>query len=824
MAINSLSSASRGLAGLASGMDTQSMVDAMLSGTQAKIDKQNANKTILTYKRDMYRDVITSLRTLQNDFFSFSSTNNLLSSTFFNSMSASTKSTAFKVTATSDAPAGNTTVNSITQLAQSLKLKAKNTAASEVKGTLNTSALKEGATIDVTLDGVRKTINLPTSEEAKKNPQKFAEELQASITHAFGNGITVTNNNGTIQFAATDNSRQFLITGTKESMDVLGMKSGVSNKINGKMRLDEINFKTPLQGENFKFTINGVQFTAKADESLNSIISKINASEANVRVAYSDLEDKFTIESTVSGEGTSITMSQESGNLLTAMFGHTGTSGIEGNQIFTTSTSLEAGNAVSEDELKRFVEAGGKFSLTVNGKEISVTIPKDKTNPNDVVTHINEELKKALGNEDVKLNYDGGTKKVTLQTKAGTEVVAGNGMTALGFASGATNKTAATEDSKLVDLGMKSGGTITIGNQTITIDDSTTIKQLVEKINSALGGDGKTKGAEFKDGKIAIFGVVVPMDLTFSNADDAKKLFGENVSGTIKLGEAQNGTATTMEEVTKGQNAMLQINGVDVERNSNTFTVNGLQYELTATTNEVQSVDVTRNTDQIYEGIVKFMDEYNKLVDKVGELTKADPTYKQYPPLTPEQKKEMSENEIKLWEEKSKQGLLRNDDAISTIMDEMRTAFLARPDGSKISLYDLGIQTTYDYEKGIGGKLTFTGGDNGAKLKEMIAQNPQEVERLFNDPENGIATKLNKAIERGSKSGTGSLVKLAGSTGVPDTASKIYREMRDIDKTLENLQRTYNAQYNRYWKQFNSMEQMISNMNQQSSWLMSQFS
>ena len=41
------------IAGLASGMDTESMVQSMLSGTQSKIDKQTGLKQQLEWKPDI---------------------------------------------------------------------------------------------------------------------------------------------------------------------------------------------------------------------------------------------------------------------------------------------------------------------------------------------------------------------------------------------------------------------------------------------------------------------------------------------------------------------------------------------------------------------------------------------------------------------------------------------------------------------------------------------------------------------------------------------------------------------------------------------------
>ena len=81
-------SSNKGFSGLASGMDTESMVEALLSGTQAKIDKQNALRQQTVWKQEIYREIITQMNTFQNKYFGSSSSTNFLSSTFFNAMNA----------------------------------------------------------------------------------------------------------------------------------------------------------------------------------------------------------------------------------------------------------------------------------------------------------------------------------------------------------------------------------------------------------------------------------------------------------------------------------------------------------------------------------------------------------------------------------------------------------------------------------------------------------------------------------------------------------------------------------------------------------------
>ena len=69
------------------------------------------------------------------------------------------------------------------------------------------------------------------------------------------------------------------------------------------------------------------------------------------------------------------------------------------------------------------------------------------------------------------------------------------------------------------------------------------------------------------------------------------------------------------------------------------------------------------------------------IMDKIHSLFVEDPYYKDYAPLTDEQKAEMSDREIELWEEKAKTGLLRGDSALNAIWDDLRSTIYAKPSG-----------------------------------------------------------------------------------------------------------------------------------------------
>lgn len=903
MAINSLNSASKGLSGLASGMDTQSMVDAMLSGTQAKIDKQMANKTILGYKQGMYRDMYSSLVNFQNTFISYSapSATNMYNSAFYNTMSAASKASAFKVTAGTSAGAGKVTINSISQLATSAKVKSGASVSGVVKGKLNIAAADDKE-VQITLDGVSKTIKLSGKDAngVALTEAQFRTQLQDSINKEFGNGIIVGGTGDELTLTAADTSREFRITGNASSMEVLGLPTGVSNKVNDMLRLSDVNFGTPLTGNSYKFTINGEKFEFDSSTELYKVIDKINSSNANVKVRYSALEDRFIMESTVSGvkldangNNVGIEMSQEDGNLLTAMFGVAGGGNVSGSKQYVTqdifgklsgvTLDYKPGDVISADDATKIADAmktvAGEFnrltksnelklSFMIDGEQVDVVIPKrELTDPNDPDSPLKEyTLDDIIGkiNADPKF-VDKGV-KFELQTETdvngnpipGGQFTGGMGLTApsgvevqlnpllqSAFGLSPTNVREATGSDTLAAARIGDFNSV-VGNSTIRITTGMTMDEAAAAIQQQLRDYAQANGqsdvskitvkfnSDEAKGGFRVCGIDIPMKMELGG--EGEKLFGAT--------ELKFNTAGAAADFTAGQNAKLVIDGVEVERNSNDFTIDGLSFELKSTYNTAkdpkvsEEIFVSRDTDKIFSGISKFVEDYNKLLESAWGKLKEDATYKEYPPLTDKQKAAMSDKEVELWEKKSQEGLLRGDDTIEAIMDSMRRALNNHPAGSKYSLADFGITTSYDMDKGIGGKLVFT--DNGETLKKMIAQEPEALEKLMSDRETGLLSELNKVLT-GATTGNDknnvpkpgdkvrdyaqlSLVDIAGRPGVSDTASSIYKEVREINQNLENLNRKYKAEYQRYWKQYNAMEQIISNMNQQSSWLSQQFS
>lgn len=867
------------MSGLASGLDTEDMVEKLLSGTQAKIDKQNAKKQQVEWKQEIYRDMITKINGFQDKYFSFFGTGNtnLLSSSFYNVMTAASTSSAVKVTsATSSAPS-NMVINSIKQLARSYKAEtADNHAVTKaLEGKTNLSAFNDENkeySFDVMLDGVRKSIKFKGSTD--KN--SVINNINASLKKVFGNTVEAEFNNSSEIFnfkfngetSNTVTSHRIVIntssSGTDDSVvteDVLknlGLSNGVTNKLNYNTYLKDGPFATALQGRVFEFSINGTEIKVSADDTVGDVINRINNSEAGVKVTYSSLDDKFIIQSANTGKISGIDITQTKGNLLTAMFGIASGNGPEGDGLGGSTAGLRSTDTLVGDAVEKdLFEAGlnvlkshnGVFSLNVNGKNYSVEVEAKESGysgGDEFAIALNEALKDKFGVDDagnnnieVKYNSNGSDVTFDLISKAGYQVsfskenvdksMAGQ----MGFKEGQT-QTKIDEDTTLGMLiedkdfidgtaAIKVSGAST--GISIYIDKDTTIKDLADQLKTALEAENGAANAvnvafDEETGTFSITGIREPIKITAEGKgkDALKALFGTD---EIAFNQKPGGK---IKEIEKGQNAILTVNGTTIERNTNTFELDGITMELTATTaagDPPISLTTSKDTDKIVEGLKGFVDDYNALIEELNKQVNAEASYQKYPPLTDAQKKEMSEREIEKWEEKSKEGLLRYDSNITKFLQDMRSVMYKTVESAGLALYDIGIESSSNYRDN--GKLVL----DESKLKSALTTNLDGIQKLFTDKENGIAVQLQstiKAAANPSSGSPGSLVRYAGTKDVMVTSNSLYYELKSISEALSRLNTKYETERTRYWKQFTSMEQAISKMNSQSSWLTQQFS
>ena len=367
------------------------------------------------------------------------------------------------------------------------------------------------------------------------------------------------------------------------------------------------------------------------------------------------------------------------------------------------------------------------------------------------------------------------------------------------------------------------------GNLKLTLEDGTT--EVINVNNLSIPKNFADLAAEIQ----GIVGAGVSVSYT---TDDKIQIQGTskgfNIEGTDTEGKAlmnnlfgQDGMTFSSQmtaQVTAGQNARLTVDGTVIERNSNTFELDGITMELTSEYHDTGTpirLTTSRDTDKIVDSLKSFVEDYNALVEELNEHLKETANYKKYAPLTDEQKKEMSDKEIELWEEKSKEGLLHNDANITSFLGDMRMVLYSSVEGAGLSLYDIGIETSDNWRDN--GKLVI----DEDVLKSMAATNPDAICKLFIDRDQGLGIGMQNALKDAANVSSGSpgtMVRYAGTKDVLTTSNTLYEEMKHISETLSNLNIKYQLEKTRYWNQFNAMEQAISNMNSQSSWLTQQFS
>jgi flagellar hook-associated protein 2 len=265
-----------------------------------------------------------------------------------------------------------------------------------------------------------------------------------------------------------------------------------------------------------------------------------------------------------------------------------------------------------------------------------------------------------------------------------------------------------------------------------------------------------------------------------------------------------------------GQDATFNLNGLNgIKRASNTFTISGVTYSLKSL--GTATISSSTDTDGVVESIKSFIDKYNETIEAINKKT-SETKYRDFPPLTDAQRKDLSEKEAELWDEKAKSGMLRGDTILSSSLNSMRQNIYATINTGNTQydqLSEIGITTTNRYlDKG---KLEV----DEKKLRDALAANPDAVMKLFTgtDSADGIAKQLRKTIEQ-----TVDKIELkAGNATRTNAQFTLGRELTDVDKRISAFEQRLADVEDRYWRQFSAMEKAIQRSNQQSAYLMQQF-
>lgn len=786
----------RGFGGLASGIDRDALIEQMTARTTSKITSKKQAMTKLEWKRDAYRSISNKIIDLQDNYLSYSATKSLKNSDFFakNQVSVQGDPDYTKyISATGNADtASRVSVLGVNRLATSATL---------ISGEKKTENEKDSA---ITLGGISasdfenkevKTSNLSgtklTFGTYSITDKKFTEEATFTFPTSYEKKVDGKTETVTIDYTADSKDVVKQLNEALDSQGFLGKdgKSGIQFELKeGKLQI--ISQPKSITDKGKSCVIRG---TSSALKSLGFNSGNMNQDEIDNGISLKEFND------------------------------HT--------------SSFEAA-AITKQPLSSYLK-GKSISVSYGGQTKNIELIGDKEEIKDFKAFkdsLQNKLDKAFGSGKVtvgegqngSLTFTAKDNKQTLQISADSKEL----QNALGITSTQSNKisTGSSLWENRVKLGLGKYDTkeklndalknFTVNGAKIdNITADTTVDGLLTAINNNkdagvtatyLGSENKfvLSSNEKGEGRKITLGAD-PKDTT----DAANLIFG---------GVSQDGT--------DGEMSILY-NGVQttITSSSNTFSIDGLDIRATNTFNTGSataeggvSFTASADTEKVTETVKKFIEAYNAMIDEVRTqaTTKPDSNYK---PLTEDQKNEMNENSIKNWENKAKEGILYNSSALKDLDNATQGIFssMMMNGVSYDDLEKIGISFSDDYTAG--GKIVF----DEEKFKTAMDSDPEKVSDLFTGT-HGIVNTIDSTLSTyatryASKNGNsyGVLIEEAGSEklSLTLTNNSIYKELKDMQETITNLQSQLSTEQDRYISQFTQMERLINQMNSQSSYL-----
>ncbi|MCI8708940.1 MAG: flagellar filament capping protein FliD [Dorea sp.] len=817
---SSLSSQIRGYGGLASGLDRDTLIEQMTSGTRAKIAKQKQEQTKISWKQEAMRDITSKIYNFTSNYASYSSANNLLSSNLFSRN---------QVTAVGE----NSKYISVSGTAAS----AENMSIARVKQLASNASLTTGKVTDQLL----KTKAMGLADDGTLSKKTDVSTIAGDAIY-----IKYGNQNYTVKLADTDEYNyldpQEAMKAINEQLSKINIGSGTDAQTLGDV------LKVEMDGDKVKFTVDESKAhgnTVKLAGGTGDVLKDLGFLKSGQD--FDELKDE---EKTITGKG--LTGSQDA--------------------------------KLTEEKTLAQRLSNARITFSYNGQSKTIELDKftDKSTMENVQKDLQDKLNTAFGKgrvqviaeKDVDGKYTGELSFKTVRPKetvagevkadessvlsvvGGSGVLGANGV--FGIQAGTSNRV--NMSANLANAGFSENTANEIkrheqeegkyllkinGKEVEGITKDSTIKEIVEKINST-EGIGVSVAYQEMSNRFVIKATEngTSGEIKFDDDEDniAKYLFGEP--------NAASGSGIPKATYTEGKDAVLMVKypgsdeEIEITRGSNTFSLDGLDVTLKGTFGykEDGTVDsaaeaVTFNadvdTDKAIEAVKGMIDSYNEILSLVNSHVSTKPardsSHNKYEPLTDEQKAEMSESQIEMWEEKAKQGILFADSDLRMMANNLRTIINS---GNSTALSSMGITVSSNYADN--GKLVF----DEAKFKTALQKDPEAVKQAFtkavskdengNTQQGGLMVTMKGIMDKyGSMTGStkGILVERAGSIHAPTTitGNSYQKQLDRLDDYISQLQNKLKTETDRYISQFTSLETLISQMNSQSSYLSSLF-
>lgn len=799
------------ISGLASGMDTESLISGAVQGYQQKIQSLQQKNTKLQWQQEAIQSVSDKLVEFARNYTSYAySTTNLMSSSFFNNAVKTTANGIYAAMVTASGKSSSEVViNSIKQLAT--------TARYAVSGSDLTGGIH--------VDSDNKKLTASGSEALDLGGEMKLSKLAGSLSLTYGTKEI------TIDFDELD-----LYADESGNLDEKALQSAIEEKLS-KQKIS---------------TSSGTSYAAD---------TRIGVSVSNGgQISFYDKTGSNTVS-----------ISGATGSLAGMIDGLSSVVSSKAGTFHLTSTDVV-------DETTNAAYLSGKsLTFSLDGKEKTIQLGTVSTNGDELVSQLNEELRKAFGTDtdgvnkvnaslvDGKLSFtvaEGSALSVTPENEAvGNALGIGSSLTSyvdtgktLGDMGGLgwdwTDTTKAikgvgtpieqkNDDGDITGYVDEEGNRVNKDGYLVDEDDNLLFDL---EINGVTIGR-YSKDTEFNtvlndiNGNTEA-GVKVDYSKTtgqfvFSAKDSGA---GGRIEITGGLGAALFGTVDPDQpssSYTPGKDAELEvtINGdkMTLSRSSNSFDLDGMAVTLNGTftaADDTENITFTSkcDSDTIVDAVKKMVEDLNTIIKEVKSAYSDMPLEKSdgssYEPLTDDDMADMSDSAIEAYEEKAKTGILFMDSDLSSLYSDLVNAITSSgADG--VTLRSIGIDTSYS-----DGLTTLTLDEQ--KLREALDSDPDKVQEAFTKSKdtgaatNGLMASLQSITDRyAATTGDtkGILIEKAGSKYSPSSAldNTLLKQMEDVEEEISKWQDKMSDQVDYYTNKYTQLEMLINEMNSQSS-------
>lgn len=396
--------------GLASGLDTKALIDAMLRADQSRLDALKTRQTAATNQ-------VSAIGTLKSKFaaldaklqalrFASQILTNKAVTDVTGPLTASADSTAvagsFKVTISRLASAtqrtGGAAISDQT-ISLSSPLSSAGLALTPTTGKFTVNGVQIDASAFTTL---QQFLDAITNSAAGVTAEGYDATGAASTTNVVGIRLRNTNGSTTAITVGTAGDTSNFLRAVKLDVAVQSADRIQSTTTLGRLSttapLSSARLATPVSGSG-DFSINGVAISWAATDSLQALISRINTSAANVTASYDQVADRLVLTSKATG-AQSITVADGTGTLaaqlrLTNGAGATEAGGL--NAQFSIDTVAGGAVQTSASNTVTGVVPGVTLNLAqVTATPVTVTVSSDATKPlaaaKEFVTAFNDVL------------------------------------------------------------------------------------------------------------------------------------------------------------------------------------------------------------------------------------------------------------------------------------------------------------------------------------------------------------------------------------------------------------------------------------------------